>query len=90
MARLAEAFAQGGTITAEESASMELRREVAEAMEVLAAIDKTLEAVERGEEAGGDVVRPGKSGAARQRACAAFRVHATGRRGAGRTPGARR
>ena len=48
MARLAEAFAQGGTITAEESASMEPRREVAEAMEVLARIDKALETVERG------------------------------------------
>ena len=46
MARLAEAFAQGGTITAEESKSMELRREVAEAMEVLARIDKALERIE--------------------------------------------
>ncbi len=45
--KLGEAFAHGGTITADEVRSMELRREVAEAMEVLARIDKALEAVER-------------------------------------------
>ena len=49
MARLGEAFAQGGTITREEVRDMELRREVTEAMEVLARIDKALEAVERGD-----------------------------------------
>ncbi len=37
------------TITANEIQKMELRREVAEAMEVLAQIDKALEMVERGE-----------------------------------------
>lgn len=50
IARLSEAFAHGGTITADEVREMELRREVAEAMEVLARIDKALEAVERGED----------------------------------------
>ena len=44
-----EAFAHGGTISAEEVHDLELRREVAEAMEALARIDKALEAVERGE-----------------------------------------
>ena len=76
MARLAEAFAHDGTITAEESTSMELRREMAEAMEGLAAIDKTLEAVGRGDEAWGDV-RPGKSGAGRRWAYAGSHLHAT-------------
>lgn len=51
IAKLGTAFAEGGTITGEESRRMELRREVAETMEVLARIDKALEAVERKEAA---------------------------------------
>lgn len=47
IAKLGQAFAHGGTITADEVRDMELRREVAEAMEVLARIDKALESVER-------------------------------------------
>ena len=69
---------------------MELRREVAEAMEVLAAIDKMLEAVECDDEAGRDVGAPENPVRVRQRACAGSRVHATAQRGAGRTPGAGR
>lgn len=49
MAKLGEAFAHGGTITAAEVRDMDLRREVREAMEALARIDKALETVERGE-----------------------------------------
>ena len=48
MAKLGEAFARGGTITADEVREMELRREVAEAMEVLARIDKALDLLSAG------------------------------------------
>lgn len=46
IARLGEAYAEGATITAEESARMELRREIREAMEILAACDLALERLE--------------------------------------------
>ena len=52
MSKLSEAFRNGGTITAEESREMELRREVNEAMEALAKIAKALEALEAAEEKG--------------------------------------
>lgn len=50
IARLAEAFGNDGRITADEIQSLRLRDEVREAMEVLARIDKALEAVEQGGE----------------------------------------
>ena len=46
IARLGEAYASGGTITAEESTRMDLRREVREAMEVLGRIDRMLRELE--------------------------------------------
>lgn len=45
---LGQALSNGGTITAEEIAELDLRREVSEAMEVLARIDIALRAVQSG------------------------------------------
>ncbi|MEK9722111.1 MAG: phage regulatory CII family protein [Rhodospirillaceae bacterium] len=46
MARIGEAVASGGTVTAEESRRLELRREIAEGLSALAAIDHVLREVE--------------------------------------------
>ena len=45
IARLSEAFADGGTITAEDVRKLELPREISETMEVLARIDSALKAL---------------------------------------------
>ena len=50
VARLCEALAEGGTITAAESRAMELRREVAEAIEALAHVDHRLKRIEEAED----------------------------------------
>ncbi|WP_319773958.1 hypothetical protein [Breoghania sp.] len=50
VARLCEALAEGGTITAAESRAMELRREVAEAIEALAHVDHRLKQIEEAED----------------------------------------
>ncbi len=50
VARLCEALSSGGIITADEIRAMELRREVAEAIEALVAVDRHLLRIEESEE----------------------------------------
>lgn len=49
IARLAVALADDGAVSADESRRLALRREVREAMEAMASLDKSLEEVERAE-----------------------------------------
>ncbi len=50
VSRLCEALSSGGIITADEIRAMELRREVAEAIEALVAVDRHLLRIEESEE----------------------------------------